>query len=209
GHRYVIESSVTPSGLVDLDYDNLYTDNLDGEPRFVKWLDVRYADLSELVASDTIEQHGFAMEPAYEAPAAGDFTLAEGSGLIDVGAVLEGVNDRDMVGGGPDLGAYERGGTTPGWDGGAGGSGPDGGIGGVGGSAGGDASEGGSGGSDAGVAGSGGLPPTGDYPGEPLDPGCGCRTTSGGSGYAGVAAVFALLWTGRRGRRGRKLAAMG
>lgn len=36
GHRYVVESNITPSGAAELDYDNLYTDSQDGTPRFVK-----------------------------------------------------------------------------------------------------------------------------------------------------------------------------
>ena len=44
---------------MDLDWDDLYTDVLDGTPRFVKWLDVKYANIAELAASGTIESHGF------------------------------------------------------------------------------------------------------------------------------------------------------
>ena len=118
GHRYVIESSVTPSGPVDLDYDNLFTDAIDGTPRFVKWLDVRYYTLDELKASNTIEQNGFSGEPAYENASQGDFRLVEGSPLLDVGQVIAGINDQGFAGAGPDVGAFERGGASPGSDGG-------------------------------------------------------------------------------------------
>ncbi len=190
GHRYVIESSVTPSGPVDLDYDNLYTDNLDGTPRFVKWLDVRYEDLSALKGSGTIEPNGFDEVPEYEDPAAGDYTPVEGSGLLDVGEVIDGVNDRFIEGAGPDLGAFERGGESPQVDGGL----PDGsaGAGGTGGGTGGagdpDAGTSGSGGSDGGAT----DPDASDYPGDPIEPGgCGCGVPS--NRVNSVGAILALL----------------
>ncbi len=198
GNRYVIESSVTPSGPVDIDHDNLHTDNLDGQPRFVKWMDERYDDLTQLKASNTIEQNGFDVVPSYEDEALGDYTPVEGSGLLDVGAIIEGINDRFIVGAGPDLGAYERGGIAPGNDAGV----PDGSAGG--GGSGGTSGSGGSGGAvdeDAGTGGSvdastdgsaggGGLPPMGDYPGEPVDDGCGCRSVGGGGAGAGGALIL-------------------
>jgi hypothetical protein len=215
GHRYVIESSVTPSGLVDFDYDNLYTDSLDGTPRFVKWLDVRYDDLAALKASGTIEGHGFDVVPAYEDPATGDYTPVEGSGLLDVGEVIEGVNDRFMAGVGPDLGAFERGGVSPGTDAGipdgsagAGGGGGSAGTGGGSGTGGGAGSGGGTTEPDGGTAGTGsdgGAGSASDYPGEPIDDGCGCRAASGRAldgvlGLGGLWLFAALL--GLRRKRG-------
>ena len=52
GNRYVVEyMGSTLTGPVDMDYDNLYTPNLPQDmPRFVKWLNKRYADLKALAA---------------------------------------------------------------------------------------------------------------------------------------------------------------
>jgi MYXO-CTERM domain-containing protein len=210
GHRYVIESSITPSGLVDLDYDNLTTDNLDGTPRFVKWLDVRYESLAELKASGTIEQHGFGVVPAYEDPATGDYTPVQGSGLLDVGEVIDGVNDRFIEGAGPDLGAFERGGEGPQVDGGmpdgsagAGGSGGSGGVGGSGGSGGTSEPDGGTSGSGGSDGGATDLDAS-DYPGDPIEPGgCGCDVTGRRGGSVGaIMALLGLVAVGRRRRRG-------
>ena len=163
----MIESSVAPNGPVDFDWDNLWTDNLDGNPRFVKWIDVKYADLAELVASGAIEAHGFQVEPKYENAAAGDFTLLEGNALLDVGEVIDGINDRFIVGKGPDIGAFERGGENPLPDGGV----PDGGP-----------------GSDAGAGGEGGFGgASGTVPGGAES--CGCRV-----GDAPESAAFFGTW---------------
>ncbi|MBI5532495.1 MAG: right-handed parallel beta-helix repeat-containing protein [Deltaproteobacteria bacterium] len=175
GHRYVIESSITPAGPVDIDWDDLYTDSADGEPRFVKWLDVRYKTLDELKASNTIEQHGFNIQPAYENAAAGDFTPVAGSGLLDVGTIIEGVNDRFIVGAGPDLGAFERGGVGPTSDAGQ----PEGGFSGSGGSGGNPATGGSAGVGGSGTAGSGASAADGGTAAPAAagdDGGCGCRT---------------------------------
>jgi len=123
-HRYVFESNVGLSGPVDLDYDNLFTDSLDGTPRFLKWNNVRYDTMAQLKASHTIETNGWSIPPKYENAPAGDYRLAEGSALIDVGAVIPGINDQGFAGAGPDVGAFERGALTPDNDAGApGGSG--------------------------------------------------------------------------------------
>ncbi|MDI1479598.1 right-handed parallel beta-helix repeat-containing protein [Polyangium sp. y55x31] len=186
-HRYVIESSITPSGPVDLDWDNLFTDILDGTPRFVKWLDVKYASIAELAGSGTIESHGFQVEPQYEDAEGGDFTPVEGSGLVDVGVVIEGINDRFVVGTAPDLGAFERGGVGPLPDGGL----PDGGSGASSSGAGGSGGEGnGAGGNGDGAAGDEG--------------GCGCRLGDGAAPGIGLYAFGALAWGLSRRRRGAK-----
>ncbi len=208
-HRYVVESSVTPSGPLDLDFDDLFTDSADGTPRFVKWLDVRYADLGELQASNTIEQHGFSIEPQYEDPAGGDFTPVAGSPLIDVGEPIPGINDRFTTGAGPDLGAFERGGVAPGNDAGVpdgsagSGGGSTGGAGGSAGSADGGTTPdgGGSGGADSGSA---GAPPS-DYPGEPVDGGgCGCELNGvAGAGPFGMILTLLSIAAMRRRRNDR------
>ncbi len=111
-NRYVMEYiDTTLAGPVDLDYDNLWTDNTDGGERFVKWFDVRYADLAELTAGTGYEAHGFQQEPVFEDAGGGDFTLVQGSPLLDVGEEIPGINDRFQVNG-PDIGAFERGGDS-------------------------------------------------------------------------------------------------
>jgi hypothetical protein len=192
-HRYVFESSVTPSGPIDLDYDNLYTDSLDGTARFVKWLDVRYASLADLRVSGTIEPHGFGVVPAYEDPASGNYTPAAGSGLLDVGQVIEGINDRFFVGAGPDLGAVERGGVAPAVDGGM----PEGGSAGAGGGAG----SAGAGGAIAG-AGAGGAPAAENPPGD--SGGCACTTSRPGSALGAGAAIALLALAMDSRRRGAR-----
>jgi len=182
-HRYAIESDVTPLGTADLDWDNLWTDSADGTPRFVKWLGVKYADIGELKASNTIEKNGFQVEPQYENESAGDFNLIEGSPLLDVGEVIEGINDRFIVGKGPDIGAFERGGANPLPDGGV----PDGG--GVGGGGVGSSSS-------SGAGGSGG---NGETPGDAGS--CGCRLgaeSTGATLWGSMAFVVGLIWRRRR-----------
>ena len=115
-NRYVIEyMQSTLAGVVDMDYDNLFTTNADGGQRFVKWMDVRYADLAELQAGTDLEPNGFSLEPTYEDPESGDYTLTSDSPLLNAGQILPGINAHLHVDG-PDLGAFERGGIQPGPD---------------------------------------------------------------------------------------------
>lgn len=53
------------------------------------------------------ELHGFNLAPDFFAPAAGDYTLAGTSPLIDKGIILPGINDADYHGTAPDIGAFE------------------------------------------------------------------------------------------------------
>ena len=115
--RYAIEyGDVSLLGPVDWDWDDLFTNDTEGLGRYVKWLNVRYADQPSLAASNTIERNAFAVRPAYDDPATGDFTLIAGHPLLDVGEVIAGINDAFIVGAGPDVGAFERGGIRPGTD---------------------------------------------------------------------------------------------
>lgn len=111
GRRYAIEygQGSLHSG-VEFDSDALWTDDPD---RFVKWLDVRYADLAALRAGAGIEAHGFQAKPLYANAPAGDFDLVPGHPLLDVAALLPGINTGFVVGTGPDVGAFERGGVDP------------------------------------------------------------------------------------------------
>jgi MYXO-CTERM domain-containing protein len=113
-NRYVVEYGGTSLlGGVDLDYDALHTVDT---TRYVKWLNVRYANMAALAASGTVEVHGFGAAPVYQDVAAGNLALAAGHALLDVGVVVDGVNNSDIVGAGPDIGAFERGGIVPGPD---------------------------------------------------------------------------------------------
>ena len=188
-HRYAIESAVTPLGVADLDRDNLWTDSADGTPRFVKWLNVKYADISELKASNMIEKNGFQVEPKYENPDFFDFTLVEGSPLLDVGEVIEGINDRFIIGAGPDIGAFERGGANPLPDGGL----PDGG---------GTGGNGVGGGPSGGGGGAGGGGGNGETPGDTGS--CGCRLgaeSAGATLWGASAFVIGLLLRRRKAKR--------
>lgn len=173
-NRYVFEYiDTTLLGVVDFDYDNLWTYDVEGAGRFAKWLDERYADLGELQAGTGLELHGLSVAPEYEDPAAGDYTPAAGSALVDSGEDLPGINDRFSVDG-PDLGAFERGGLQPGPD--------DGGI------------PWPDGGTvpwpDAGDAGT--TPPTGD------DGGCNCQSEGTGGAPIWLLGMVLLWWVRRR-----------
>jgi MYXO-CTERM domain-containing protein len=178
-NRYVFEYIDTSLlGVVDFDYDNLWTNDVEGTGRFAKWLDVRYADLAELQAGSGLELHGLSVAPEFEDSAAGDYTPVVGSPLLDSGEDLPGINDRFNVDG-PDMGAFERGGLWPGPDDG-GIPWPDG---------------GGAPWPDAGDAGT--TPPTGD------SGGCNCRTrattaTATGSPPLWLFALLLLAWIRRR-----------
>lgn len=113
GHRYVIEYGETSlAGTVDLDYDDLHTDNADGGSRFAKWLNVRYDDLAAFRSGTGLEAHGFSVAPAYQDAAQGDYSLVAGHALLDVGVALPGINHLGLSGA-PDVGAFERGGLRP------------------------------------------------------------------------------------------------
>jgi uncharacterized protein (TIGR03382 family) len=113
-NRYVIEYGLDAvNDGVDLDVDNLWTFDVEDAGRFVKWLDVTYGNLAELRASGTIEGSGLQVPPQYEDAPGGDFTLIAGHPLVDAGVEIAGVNTRFIVGDGPDVGAFERGGIGP------------------------------------------------------------------------------------------------
>ena len=185
---------------------------------------VLYASFAEAQAGGMYEANGVLLaKPIFQAGFVGpadeqvhqdppDFTLAEGSGAIDKGKLIPGIN-AGFVGAAPDLGAWERGCPMP-----LHGPRPEGqehatnlvdcnpnvtppGDGGVSGSGGGAGSAGSSG---AGTGGSSGSSATGGASGGSSedDGGCGCRMRS----PSGGAALFALLAAAvltlfRRGRR--------
>jgi hypothetical protein len=181
-HAYAIQYELGPSllGPIDFDYDDLYSTRLNGNQPLIKWAPtVRYDTLGEFAAATGYEQHGFELEPAFEAPTAGDYTLVEASPLLDVGVVLEGINDRWNVNG-PDVGAIERGLGAGGL--GPGGAGPGGAGAGAGATAGNGASAEASAGEEA---------------------GCGCRLVDRPrSSPVALLAGLALALARRRGARG-------
>ena len=113
-NRYVVEfSSASLVGPVDWDFDLLYTHD---SGRFVKWLNVRYDDLAEFSTATGLEISGVQVLPEYENAASGDLTPVDGHPAVDAGQVVPGINDALVVGSGPDIGAFERGGIVPGPD---------------------------------------------------------------------------------------------
>jgi hypothetical protein len=93
---------------VDFDYDGLYT--TDGV-RFIRWAGVNYADLASFFAATGHEGNGISLVPGFVDASGGIFCLAPGSGLIDQGLMIPGVND-GYFGDAPDLGAFEAGGPV-------------------------------------------------------------------------------------------------
>lgn len=89
---------------VDFDRDALWRSTAG---RLAWWEGVSYQLLAELRAGTGQELTGFFADPAFVAPAAGDFTPAPSSPLIDAGVALPGVND-SALGDPPDVGAVER-----------------------------------------------------------------------------------------------------
>jgi hypothetical protein len=99
-------SNANPSQPLDLDYDDLYT-TMAGELAWWADLPDRHLNtLAELQLATGQEMHGFNLLPGFTNPATGDYTLADGSGLIDVGLFIPGIND-DFIGDAPDIGAFE------------------------------------------------------------------------------------------------------
>lgn len=89
---------------LDFDSDDLYRST---GGRLAYWEGASYADLAAVRAGTGQEQNGRAAAPQLVAPAAGDFTPAAGSPLLDAGVLLAGLND-GYQGSAPDIGAIER-----------------------------------------------------------------------------------------------------
>ncbi len=108
-HRYGLEYGETSLlGPVSMDYDAWYSDHTAGGGNLFKWFDVRYETIADLAAGTGYEVNGWELEPAFEDLPGEDFALAAGHGLLDVGVVIEGINDVRNIDG-PDVGAIERG----------------------------------------------------------------------------------------------------
>jgi hypothetical protein len=113
GRRYALEYAPTNTlGMVDLDYDNMWSSHTTGSGHIVKWLDVRYEHVVDFAQATGQEVHGYEEKPLFSAPQEGDFSLAVGSPLLDAGVVIPGINELGCPDG-PDLGAVENGGPEP------------------------------------------------------------------------------------------------
>ena len=98
--------NANPTEPLDLDYDDLTTTQA-GELAWWDGLSDRHLNtLAELRTATGQELHGFNLLPGFNASAAGDYTLAAASPLIDKGVSLPGIN-AGFIGAAPDLGAYE------------------------------------------------------------------------------------------------------
>jgi len=91
--------------LLDFDWDALHTPD---PVRFVKWEGTNHADLAALQSAEGQEMNGLEAPPLLADPAGGDFTPRAGSGLVDRGLILPGINDA-FAGSAPDMGAVEYG----------------------------------------------------------------------------------------------------
>lgn len=106
GTRYAFDNANTSQPL-DFDYDNLYT-TLPGE--FAWWNglpDTHLNTLAEFQSATGQELHGFDLAPVFADASADDYTLPDGSNMIDKGVPIPGIND-GYLGTAPDLGAFEH-----------------------------------------------------------------------------------------------------
>ncbi|MBN2371974.1 MAG: right-handed parallel beta-helix repeat-containing protein [Vicinamibacteria bacterium] len=106
GTNYALYNA-NPTQPLDLDYDDLHTTQAGELAWWDGLLDKHLNTLAELRAATGQELNGFNLAPGFAAPAAGDYTLANASPLIDKGAPLPGIN-AGYKGAAPDLGAFER-----------------------------------------------------------------------------------------------------
>jgi hypothetical protein len=105
GTEYAL-SNANPEQPIDLDYDELYT-TLPGELAWWSNLDDRHLNtLLELQTATGQELHGMNALPGFRDAGSGDYTLMDGSQLIDKGLIIPGINN-DFLGSAPDIGAIE------------------------------------------------------------------------------------------------------
>lgn len=88
---------------VDLNYDNLWRD---GGGALVRWDNTSYATLAAFTTATGQEAGGYNLPPGFAGRAAGDYTLAPTSAMLEAGLALPGIND-GYAGLAPDLGAFE------------------------------------------------------------------------------------------------------
>lgn len=102
GTAFAVEN-YNASQPIDLDYDDLWNDNL-GD--LVCWDEMRYPTLAAFISGTGQEPHGLSVEPGFVDAGSGDYSLSQDSDLIDSGLLIPGIND-SYVGAAPDVGAYE------------------------------------------------------------------------------------------------------
>jgi hypothetical protein len=102
GTAFAVEN-YNASQPIDLDYDDLWNDNV-GD--LVRWDGTRYATLGAFTSGTGQEAHALSVEPGFVDAGGGDYSLSQGSDLIDSGLLIPGIND-SYVGAAPDIGAYE------------------------------------------------------------------------------------------------------
>lgn len=99
---------VTPPVTFDLDYNGYYSDRVcQGACQLFSWLNTSAASFGAWATASGQEAHGRWVNPLFVDPGSGNFSLQNGSGAIDQGVVLPGVND-GYSGAAPDLGAFEN-----------------------------------------------------------------------------------------------------
>ncbi len=98
----------SPPVTFDVDYNGYFSNRTcTGSCRLFNWLGVDYPDLTAFAAASGQETHGRWVNPAFVDPVSGNFALQNGSGAIDQGVALLGINDV-YSGAAPDLGAIEN-----------------------------------------------------------------------------------------------------
>ena len=106
GSEYVIEEGYGSLGLMDFDYNSLYS----SRDTCVKWMNTQMT-WDDWRANFGQEAHGIFGPENFVNAAAGNLHLQGDSAGIDKGVILPGFNDPNSLwpysGGGPDMGAYE------------------------------------------------------------------------------------------------------
>lgn len=90
---------------MDWDYDNLYHEA--GPFMFFKRSEETYNTIAEAREGLNVLPHGISADPKFVDAAGGDYRLQAGSPCTDAGEIIHGINDRDYLGGAPDMGALE------------------------------------------------------------------------------------------------------
>ncbi|MBI4415078.1 MAG: right-handed parallel beta-helix repeat-containing protein, partial [Candidatus Kerfeldbacteria bacterium] len=97
----------TPPVTFDLDYNGYFSSRTcTTSCRLFNWLSVDYSNLAAFAAASGHEAHGRWVNPSFVDAGGGNFALQSGSGVIDQGIALPGIND-GYSGSAPDLGAFE------------------------------------------------------------------------------------------------------
>lgn len=97
----------SPPVTFDVDYNGYFSNRTcTASCRLFNWLSVDYPTLGAFAAASGQEAHGRWGDPLFVDAGSGNFALQNGSGVIDQGVALAGIND-DYSRSAPDLGAFE------------------------------------------------------------------------------------------------------